>query len=227
MCFVSMRLGFKGDMGVSTAFSVGFSMVISTAFSTMGVVLSLEISGGVLDLSLPPSNFAASDAVLSGRGLAFVELDVLRVYSGRSGRSRAGDSSCGPGESGRSSREGERKCDGELGRSPALAVPAVFNHDGACCEALLVVAWRRGAGDKAPGVSFGFSGEPVSGEPVGVEGRAVDGEACLMEPGRPKGDWREPRALLKKRGDGFESVGADCGMLVYRRRSKTPAGCIP
>jgi hypothetical protein len=47
----------------------------------------------VLGLSLPPSNFAASDAVLSGRTVAFVELDMLRVYSGRSARSRAGDRS--------------------------------------------------------------------------------------------------------------------------------------
>ena len=76
---MSTTVGFGGDIGVSTAFSMGFSMVISMAFSTMGVVLSREISGGVLDRSLPPSNFAASDAVLSGRTVAFVELDVLRA----------------------------------------------------------------------------------------------------------------------------------------------------
>lgn len=73
-----------------------------------------------------------------------------------------------------------------------------------------MVAWRSGAGDRAVGVSFGFSGELV-----GVEGRAADGEPCLMEPGRPKGDWRDPRALLKKRGDGFESEGADCSVLAW------------
>lgn len=70
-----------------------------------------------------------------------------------------------------------------MGGSPAVAVPPVFSHSGAFWEALLVVAWRRGAGDRALGVLFAFSGELV-----GVEGRAVDGEPCLMEPGRPKGD---------------------------------------
>ncbi|KAJ4982790.1 Protein mesA, partial [Stagonosporopsis vannaccii] len=73
---------------------------------------------------------------------------------------------------------------------------------------------RSGAGDGAAGVSLGFSGELV-----GVEGRAADGEPCLMEPGRPKGDWRDGRALLKKSGDGFESGGADCSMLAWHGRS--------
>ena len=94
-------------------------------------------------------------------------------------------------------------------------MPAVFSHEGALWEALLVAAWRGGTGDKAADVSLGFSGEPV-----GVKGRAVDGEPCLMEPGRPNGDWRDPRALLKKRGDGFESVGADCSTLVVQRRGR-------
>ena len=88
---------------------------------------------------------------------------------------------------------------------------------------MLVVAWRSGAGDRAVGVSFGFSGELV-----GVEGRAADGEPCLMEPGRPKGDWREPRALLKKRGDGFESEGADCSVLAWHgAKGGAPPACIP
>lgn len=166
---------------------------------------------------------AAREAVLSGRAVALVELEVLRVCSGRS---RAGDSSWGPGDSGslegeRRSRDGERSslddtsldgersCEGELGASRALAVPPVFSHGGAFCE--------------AAGVSLGFSGELV-----GVEGRAVEGEPCLTEPGRPKGDWREPRALLKKRGEGFESAGADCGMLVSRSgRERRARACIP
>lgn len=76
---VSTRAGLEGDMGASMAFSTGFSIVISTAFSRTGVVLSRETRGGVLDLSLPPSNFAASEAVLSGRTVALVELDMLRV----------------------------------------------------------------------------------------------------------------------------------------------------
>ena len=188
---VSTTVGFGGDMGVSMAFSAGFSMVISTAFSTTGVVLSRETSGGVFDLSLPPSNLAASDAVLRGRAVALVELDVLRTCSGRSARSRAGDSNCGPGDSAldgdngslegdRSSRDGERRCEGEAGTSPGLAIPPVFSHDGPVCEPVLL--WR-GAGDDPAGVSLGLSGELV-----GVEGRAVEGEPCLMEPGRPKGD---------------------------------------
>lgn len=77
--FASTRVGFDGETGVSMALSSGFSMVISTAFSTTGVVLSLERRGGVLDRSLPRSNFAARDAVLSGRTVAFVELDMLRA----------------------------------------------------------------------------------------------------------------------------------------------------
>lgn len=79
-------------MGVSTALSTGFSIVFSTAFSTTGGVLSRVTRGGVLDRSRPPSNFAASDAVLSGRTVAFVEPEVLRVWS-KGVRSRAGDSS--------------------------------------------------------------------------------------------------------------------------------------
>ena len=178
----------------------------------------------MLDLSLAPSNFAASDAVLSGRTVLFVELDILRVCSGRSVRSRDGESNRGPGDTGslegdRISLEGDRNSlEGELGGSPAFAVPPVFSHGGAFCEVLPVVAWRRGPGLKVPNVSFGFSGELV-----GVEGRAVEGP-CLMEPGRRKGDCRE---LLKKSGDGLESVGADCCMLVYHYRIKDPALCIP
>lgn len=79
-------------------------------------------------------------------------------------------------------RDGERSCEGELGGSPALGVPAVFSHGGACCEALLVVVGRGGAGDRALGVLG------LSGELLGVDGRAVDGEPWRMEPGRPKGD---------------------------------------
>jgi hypothetical protein len=189
--------------------STGFSMDVSIAFSTGRVVLSLETRGGVG--SLPPSNFAASDAVLRGRTVAFVELDVFLEYSGRSGRSREGESSSRAGDSGslegeRSSREGERKCEGELGGSPAFAVPRVFSQGGAFWEALLVVGWRRGTGDRAPDVSLGLRGELV-----GVEGRAVEGEPPLMEPGRRKGDWR---ALLKKRGVGLESEGADCSSML-------------
>lgn len=79
---------------------------------------------------------------------------------------------------------------------------------------------RRETGEEAPEVSFGFSGELE-----GVEGRAVDGEPCLMEPGRPKGDWREPRALLKKSGDGDGlSVGADCGMSVSVSQGQRQGG---
>jgi len=191
--FVSTGAGFDGEIGVSMALSTGFSIVISTAFSTTGVVLSRETSGGgVLDRSLPPSNLAARDAVLSGRTVAFVEPEFLRVWS-KGVRSRAGDSSCGPGDCGslegdRSSREGDcesrdgdRSCKGELGGSPTFAVPAVFSHGGAFCEGL-AVAWRSGAGDRALGVL------DFSGELVGVEGRAVDGEPWRMEPGRPKGD---------------------------------------
>lgn len=197
---------------------MGFVGDRSTALSTGGVLSRREFRGGVLERSLPPSNMAASDAVLSGRAVALVELELLRLYSGRSARSRAGERSCGPGDSGSldgerisldgdaKSLEGERRCAGELGRSPAPVVAPVLSHGGASRDELLV---RSGAGDEAPGVSFGFSGELL-----GVEGRAVDGEPCLMELGRPKGDWREPRALLKKSGDGLESVGADCGMLV-------------
>ena len=175
------------------------------AFPVRDEVLSRERSGGVLDRSRPPSNLAAREAVLRGRTVPMVELDELRAWSGRSGRSRAGERSWGPGDSGslegdRSSLvgealDGERCCDGELGGSAALAVPPVFSHGGAFCAALPVLVGRRATGDDAPEASFGFSGELE-----GVEGRAVDGEPCLMEPGRPKGDGL--------------SVGADCGMSV-------------
>jgi hypothetical protein len=191
---VSTGAGFGGEIGVSITLSTGFSIVISTAFSTTGVVLSRETSGGVADRSLPPpSNLAARDAVLSGRTVAFVEPEFLRVWS-KGVRSRAGDSSCGPGDGGSldgdrssldgdcESRDGDRSCEGEPGASPAFAVPAVFSHGGAFWEALLVVGGRSGAGDKALGVL------DFSGELVGVEGRAVDGEPWRMEPGRPKGD---------------------------------------
>jgi hypothetical protein len=99
-------------------------------------------------------------------------------------------------------------------------VPPVFSHGGAFCAALPVLVGRRETGEDAPEVSFGFSGELE-----GVEGRAVDGEPCLMEPGRPKGDWREPRALLKKSGDGDGlSVGADCGMSVSVSQGQRQGG---
>jgi hypothetical protein len=202
--------GRAGARSIVFSTTVGFDMDMSTALSAT-FSAGRSVRGGVLPLR--PSNFAASDAVLRGRTVPFVELDMFRVYSGRSERSPGGERSSREGESSSregdsasregegTSLEGERRWDGEAGGSGALAVPRVFSHDGAFCEALLVAGWRRDAGDKGPAGSLGLRGEPV-----GVEGRAVDGEPSLMEPGRRKGDWR---ALLKKRGDGLDGVGVD------------------
>jgi hypothetical protein len=148
------------ETGFSTAsnFSTGASFSLDIERSTGGVLVLLNCSG--CGLSRPPSNRAASDAVLSGRVVPCVELDILRVGEGMF---RVGDGGC----------------------SGAVAVPRVFSQDGGFCEALLVVDCRRLACEGVVGVSFGFSGELL-----GVEGRTVDGEPSRMEPGRRKGDWR-------------------------------------
>jgi hypothetical protein len=147
--------------GLSAGFSKGVSFSTGANFST-GASLSndaaLSTKGGVL--SLPPSNRAASDAVLKGRMVFCVELETLRVGDGMF---RVG----------------------EMGASVGVAVPRVFSHDGGFCEALLVVDCRNVAWEGVVGVSFGFSGELL-----GVEGRTVDGEASRMDPGLRKGDWR-------------------------------------
>lgn len=110
--------------------------------------------------SLPPSNLAASDAVLSGRTVCCVVVETCRVGDGRF-------------------------LVGDVGASGAVAVPRVFSHDGGFCDALLVVGCRRVACEGVVGVSFGLRGELL-----GVEGRTVEGELSLMEPGLRKGDWR-------------------------------------
>jgi hypothetical protein len=114
--------------------------------------------GGVL--ALPSSNRAASDAVLSGRTVAAVEYDALRVGEGIF---RAGD------------------------RGGSAVLARLFSHAGGFCEALLMVACRRLACEGVVGVlSFGFNGEllGVRGRTV------VDGEASRIDPGLRKGDWR-------------------------------------
>jgi hypothetical protein len=124
--------------------------------------MDLSNIGGGVALSRPPSNRAASDAVLRGRTVFCDEDDTLRDVS------RVGD--------------GTRK--GEVGaKSCVLVVPRVFSHEGGFCEALLVADWRKFACEGVVGVSFGFSGELL-----GVEGRTVDGEASRIDPGLRKGD---------------------------------------
>lgn len=120
--------------------------------------MDLSTSGGVL--SRPPSNRAASDAVLKGRMVDCVEEETFLVGEGMF---RVGD----------------------IGASVGVAEPRVFSHEGGFCEALLVVDCRRFACDGVVGVSLGFSGELL-----GVDGRTVEGEPSRMEPGRRKGDWR-------------------------------------
>lgn len=133
----------------STGFSVGAGL-------STGVALWIESGGGVY--SLPLSNLAAIEAVLSGRTVCCVEVDTFRVGEGMF-------------------------LDGEPRGSGVVAVPRVFSHDGGFCEALLVVDWRRVACEGVVGVSFGLRGELL-----GVEGRTVDGEPSLIEPGLRKGD---------------------------------------
>lgn len=116
----------------------------------------MESGGGVY--SLPPSNFAAIDAVFKGRTVCCEEVDTFR----------AGEAMFRVGE---------------LSGSGVVAVPRVFSHDGGFCEALLVVDWRRVACEGVVGVSLGLRGELF-----GVEGRSVDGEPSLIEPGLRKGD---------------------------------------
>lgn len=123
--------------------------------------IDLSTNGGV-GLSRPPSNRAASDAVLRGRIVPCVDEDALRDES------RVGDGMFRVGEA---------------GASAVLVVPRVFSHEGGFCEALLVVDWRRFACEGVVGVSFGFSGELL-----GVNGRTVDGEASRIDPGLRKGD---------------------------------------
>jgi hypothetical protein len=136
---------------------------LSVGASFSGTSLSYEddlsTSGGVT-LSRPPSNFAASDAVLSGRTVAMVEEEELRVGEGMF-------------------REGE------AGTSAVFVVPRVFSHEGGFCDALLVVDCRRLACEGVVGVSFGLSGELL-----GVDGRTVEGEPSRMDPGLRKGDCR-------------------------------------
>jgi hypothetical protein len=136
-------------------FSTGVNFSTGTNFSTD---VDLSTGGGVL--SRPPSNRAASDAVLKGRTVACVDEDTLRVGDGML---RVGD----------------------IGASMVFAVPRVFSHEGGFCEALLVVDCRSVACDGVVGVSFGFNGELL-----GVEGRTVDGEFSRIDPGLRKGDWR-------------------------------------
>jgi len=156
------RAGLSTDFSMASNFSIGASFSAEVDRSTSGGVLLFlplsNLSGGVL--SLPASNRAASDAVLSGRIVPCVELDTLRVGEGMF---RVGDGGC----------------------SGAVDVPRVFSHDGGFCEALLAVDCRKVACDGVVGVSFGFSGELL-----GVKGRTVDGEPSRMEPGLRKGDWR-------------------------------------
>jgi hypothetical protein len=160
---VTARVKGAGRMaGLSTGFSNGVYFSTGVNFS-VGTSFSIDIDlsttgGGVL--SRPPSNRAASDAVLKGRTVACVDEETLRVGDGMF---RAGDS----------------------GASVVLVVPRVFSHEGGFCEALLVVDCRSVACDGVVGVSFGFSGELL-----GVEGRTVDGEFSRMDPGLRKGDWR-------------------------------------
>lgn len=154
---------------------------LSTGASFSGTSLSYEddlsTSGGVT-LFRPPSNFAASDAVLRGRTVSMVEEDELRVGDGMF-------------------REGE------AGTSAVLVVPRVFSHEGGFCDALLVVDCRRLACEGVVGVSFGVS-FGLSGELLGVDGRTVEGEPSRMDPGLRKGDCR---GLLKERGEGLYGVG--------------------
>jgi hypothetical protein len=104
-------------------------------------------SGGVL--ALPPSKRAASDAVLSGRTVACVEAEELRVGEGMF---RVGD-----------------------GGSSAV-LERLFSHAGGFCEALLAVDCRRVACEGVVGVSFGFSGEllGVKGRTVDGEASRID-----------------------------------------------------
>jgi hypothetical protein len=165
-----LSAGVSNGANLSGGFSNGVdfsAMAIFTGDSFSGIksFVDMDLSniGGGVALSRPPSNRAASDAVLSGRTVLCDEDDTLRDVS------RVGD--------------GTRK--GEVGaKSCVLVVPRVFSHEGGFSEALLVVDWRKFACEKGVvGVSFGFSGELF-----GVDGRTVDGEASRIDPGLRKGD---------------------------------------
>ena len=154
----AMRVMAAGRVaGRSLGFSNGASLSTG-AISSTGADFLMDSGGGVS--SLPPSNLAASDAVLSGRMVPCVDEDTFRVGEGMF---RVG----------------------EVGGSAGIAVPLVLSHEGGFCDALLVVDWRRFACEGVVGVSLGLRGELL-----GVDGRTVDGELSLMEPGRRKGDWR-------------------------------------
>jgi hypothetical protein len=134
----------------SDGFSYGVNFSTGANFST-GTSFSVDVdrstNGGVL--SLGPSKRAASDAVLSGRTVAVVEADELRVGEGMF---RVGDE----------------------GGSAVLA--RLFSHGGGFCEAVLAVACRRLACEGVVGVSFGFSGElfGVKGRTVDGEASRID-----------------------------------------------------
>jgi len=179
------------DAGRGAGLAAGFSVERSTGFSTglslnaslsTEAILSKEVAflkergGGVSECDW--SNLAAMDAVLSGRTVAWVDEEPLRVGEGTGeGMFRLGDA----------------------GASRAVAVARVFSHEGGFCDALPAAGWRRFSCEGVVGVSFGLRGELV-----GVVGFAVDGDASRMEPGRRKGDWR---GLLKDSGEGLYGVG--------------------
>jgi hypothetical protein len=148
--FSGTRLSNEDDLSIGASFS-GTSLSYDDDLST---------SGGVTLSRPPPSNRAASDAVLRGRTVPCVDDETLRVGDGMF---RMGD----------------------VGASAVFVVPRVFSHDGGFCEALLVVDCRKLTCEGVVGVSFGFKGELF-----GVKGRTVDGEASRMDPGLRKGDWR-------------------------------------
>lgn len=108
------------------------------------------------------SNLAAMDAALSGRAVAWVDGETLRVGEG-----------IGEG----------RFLPGDAGASRAAAGARVLSHEGGFCDAWPAAEWRRLSCEGVVGVSFGLRGELV-----GVVGFAVDGEASRMEPGLRKGD---------------------------------------
>lgn len=108
----------------------------------------MDRGGGVSSLALAPalSNFAAMDAVLSGRT---VFCDVEEAW-----------------------RVGERLRMGELGGSGVAVVPRVLSHEGGFGDAGLAAVGRRFTCDGVVGVSLGFRGELFGVEGRRVDGEA-------------------------------------------------------
>lgn len=124
--------------GLAAGFSTRLSTGLSTGFSiganlSTGVILSDELDflkdrgGGVS--AFPWSNLAAIDAVLSGRTVAWVDEETLRMGEGMGeGRFLVG--------------EGMFLL-GDVGASGTAAVARVFSHEGGFCDALPTVEERR------------------------------------------------------------------------------------